>query len=128
MPDSCGLCGMQVIAFNSTIAGSLVMQGIETLDPQPDAPTQVPPLYMFSSALAWMLLTFFVILRSPFRLTTHIDLLNEALDQQRMLRTSVTSDDGSEISLGDQLEELDPEVATSEVVRRVTRVQWVGGV
>ncbi len=75
------------------------------------------------------MLSLFVILRSPFRLTTHIDLLNEALNRQRTHRTSFTSDDdGSEISLGDQLEEIDPEAATGEGVRRVTRVQWVGGV
>eukprot|EP01043_Picozoa_sp_COSAG02_P062936 COSAG02_NODE_8803_length_2437_cov_634.715141_2_plen_112_part_00 len=105
------------------------MQGIERLSTQLDAPEQVPAAYLFSSAGAWVMLSLFVILRSPFRLTTHIDLLNEALNRQRTHRTSFTSDDdGSEISLGDQLEEIDPEAATGEGVRRVTRVQWVGGV
>ena len=119
---------MQVIAFNCTIAGSLVMQGIERLNTQPDAPEQVPAAYLFSSACAWVLLSLFVVLRSPFRLTTHIDLLNEALNRQRQRRTSITSDDGSDISLGDQLEEIDPEAAAGEGVTRVTRVQWVSGV
>ncbi len=104
------------------------MQGIERLNTQPDAPEQVPAAYLFSSACAWVLLSLFVVLRSPFRLTTHIDLLNEALDRQRQLRTSITSDDGSDISLGDQLEEIDPEAAAGEGVTRVTRVQWVSGV
>ena len=72
-----------------------------------------------------MLLALFVILRSPFRLTKHIDLLNEALNKQRQLRTSMTSDDGSEISLGEQLEDIDPEAATGNGMQRVTRVQWV---
>lgn len=72
----------QVIAFNCTIAGSLVMQGIETLSSLPDVPEQVPAVYLFSSALAWVLLTLFVILRSPFRLTTDIGLLNETLAER----------------------------------------------
>ena len=124
----CFICIAQVIAFNCTIAGSLVMQGIETLSSLPDAPDQVPPVYLFSSAFAWVLLTLFVILRSPFRLTRDIDLLNETFDQQRKRRASLLSDDGDAMSLGDQLEELDPEAATGEGVKRVTRVQWVGGV
>jgi hypothetical protein len=104
------------------------MQGIETLSSLPDATDQVPPVYLFSSAFAWVLLTLFVILRSPFRLTRDIDLLNETFDQQRKRRASLLSDDGDAMSLGDQLEELDPEAATGEGVKRVTRVQWVGGV
>jgi hypothetical protein len=120
-----------VIAFNMCIAGSLLMQGIEMAadlgsgTPMPGSGAQIPPPYLFGLALAWMLLTFFVILRSPFRLTEHIDVLNEALNQQRQLRTSFTSDDGSEISLGDQLEEIDPGATIGGGVQRVTRVQWV---
>ena len=104
------------------------MQGVERLSTSTDVPQQVPAAYLFSSAVAWILLTLFVLLRSPFRLTRHIDLLNNALNQRRRLRTSTASDDGSEVSLGDQLEEFDPEAATGEGVQRVTRVQWVGGV
>lgn len=104
------------------------MQGIESLNTVPGTPEQVPAKYLFLSACAWVLLTLFVILRSPFRLTEHIDMLNEVVNRQRRLRSSLNSDDGSDISLGDQLEELDPEAATHEGVQRVRRVQWVGGI
>ena len=120
---------LTVIAFNACISGCLVAQGIEGVK-FPGIPLEVELAFLFGTATVYWCLAIFGILRSPFRLTKRIDVLNTALNQQRERVTrfgSASSDGGgSEISLGDQLdrmEDVNPE--QTHVVHRVRRVQWL---
>ena len=104
------------------------MQGIEVVSkPQscPHCDAYLSPMFLFLSAFFYAALNLFGVLRSPFDLTAKIDLLNESFSQQRMLRTSASSN-GSDTasSIGEQLDEVDPEAGSGRV-QRVTRVQWL---
>ena len=122
---------LQVVAFSISVAGCPFMQGIEASFTSPAETAagppvkQLPPTFLFGTAVAYAAFSLFGILRSPFDLTVKIDLLNESFSQQRELRTSGSShasDGGS--SIGEQLDEVDPEAGRGRV-QRVTRVQWL---
>ena len=117
---------LQVVAFSISVAGALLMQGIEVvLKPADDQSHHLPPAFLFLSATCYAAFNLFGVLRSPFDLTAKIDQLNESFSQQRMLRTSASSN-GSDTasSIGEQLDEVDPEAGSGRV-QRVTRVQWL---
>eukprot|EP01043_Picozoa_sp_COSAG02_P067539 COSAG02_NODE_10894_length_1836_cov_2.504893_2_plen_175_part_00 len=119
------LDALQVVAFNISVAGCLLAQGIEAVFAEDPSTKQLPPAFFFGTAVAYAALNFFGVLRSPFDITAKIDVLNESFNKQRELRTSGSSN-GSDTtsSIGEQLDEVDPEAGIGRV-QRVTRVQWL---
>lgn len=116
---------LQVVAFNMSVAGCLLMQGIEAVFAGHANTERLPPAFFFGTAVAYAALNIFGVLRSPFDITAKIDVLNESFNKQRELRTSGSSN-GSDTtsSIGEQLDEVDPEAGIGRV-QRVTRVQWL---
>jgi hypothetical protein len=115
---------LQVVAFNISVGGCLLSQGIEAVLDK-DGNKTLPPAFLFGSAVVYAALNVFGILRSPFDISAKIDVLNESFTQQRELRTSGSSN-GSDTasSIGEQLDEVDPGAGIGRV-QRVTRVQWL---